>query len=317
MSMNIIVSHESALAFWSQVRYSIDDVTTPSSLKNTRNTLATAEAIKVNNLQAERFGAKPIHLLVNASKRRVQTKQVICHQSTCDYPTGSFRRIRDGLLIASPELCFLQMATKLSLPKLVKLGCFFCGTYADITGYGLVNDRKPLTSKAKLIRYMEKCKGLTGHSQAARASKLICENVASPQEARLAILLSFPLKLGGFGFPPPVANHKITFPTHEQQLYGRQFVVLDLYWPQWKLGIEYDGREYHGESDAIARDREKSSEMAAKRIEIIRVDRQQLRSPKDVYVLAKKIGRISKHYVLKPTQPQWAHKQELFWNLAR
>lgn len=313
--MTLVVTHQSALKFWVNVTTSVDDVTASSGIKNLQDATANIKIAKRYKQQDNRFGNGPFHVLVGPKNRRVSTNEVICHQTSGAFPPGSFRRIAKDALIVSPELCYLQMASVLSFLKLIELGWLLCGTYATLPDGELTNNRRPLTTKHRLAGYIERCAGMRGREQVAKALQFVQDNAASPIETKLALLLSLPRRLGGFRFPIPTMNHKVHFSPSEQQLYGRQFVVLDLYWPQWRIGIEYDGRAYHGESDAIARDRAKSSEMAARKIEILRVDRTQLHTPYGVYVLARKLGRISKAYVSKPTDAQWERINELYRTL--
>lgn len=313
--MIIILAYQSAMKFWLQVTTAVDMATTASTIKSIQAATGNSKDISSLALQDKGFGRQPYHVLVEPGQRRQATKRVVCHQASSGFPAGSFRRVDKDILVASPELCFLQMATILPLAKLVEWGCFLCGSYAILPDEGLVHGRELLTSKQKLGHYLRKCQGQRGYSEAVKALARICEGSASPQETKLALLLSLPKKQGGYGFPQPAMNHKVVYTAQEQRIYEKHHVVLDLYWPQWKLGIEYDGREYHGDSDAITHDREKSSEMATRQIEVIRVDRNQTRTPKDIYVLAKKIGRITKRYVLRPTESQWEKRKQLFFQL--
>lgn len=47
-----------------------------------------------------------------------------------DLPEHSFVHGRDGVLIASPELLFLELSASYSSVELMKLGMELCGTYA-------------------------------------------------------------------------------------------------------------------------------------------------------------------------------------------
>lgn len=311
--MFTIVAYRSALRFWLKVETSIDDVSKPSVITELTHACGNAGFIVRCNLVE--FGPPPFHLLVGPDARRVATAHMVCHQSRCKYPPGSFRKIRKGVYVVSPELLFLQMALQLSFPKLVELGFFLCGTYAYDGECGLIGDRMPLTKVSSLASYLTRCEGMRGNAKAKRALACVCEGSASPQETRLAMLFSLPKKKGGYGFPKPQMNYRIGYSSQERELYGRHYSILDIYWPDWKLGVEYDGREYHGDSDAIARDRRKSSEMATRNITIVRVDRNQLRGTQDVFVLAKKLGRIGKRYVLTPSPSQWQAKAALFSEL--
>jgi very-short-patch-repair endonuclease len=112
-------------------------------------------------------------------------------------------------------------------------------------------------------------------------------------------------------------NYRIDFNETEQELFGRPYVVLDLYWPKHHCGIEYDGEEDHSSKEDVSRDRKKSSELNYRGINVVRVDKQQLSSPFQVYVLARKLQRLMKIRHRKPTDAEWQRKEELFDILMR
>lgn len=312
--MEFIIDNLSALRFWSQARPSLESCSSPCGRRTLKGTSAAPGAFR--RLDAGRFGIgpEPIHLLTGRSARRTPVPEVICHVRSEPLPKGAFRRLGPELLVASPELSFLEMASVLPLPKLAEYGCFLCGTYT-VGPDTAANDREPLTTKRKLGRFVEQMGGAKGCKQARRALCSIAEAAASPYETKLMLLLAMPAKQGGYGFPLPDLNKCIAFTQHERRLYGRPFVVLDLYWRDRALAIEYDGQAHHSSRKDLERDRRKTSELSCKGITVLRVDRGQLANPSSVYVLAKKLARLMGKQIHPPTPQQWCNRRSTYSQL--
>ncbi len=69
----------------------------------------------------------------------------------------SFMRIEDGLYVSTPEMAFCEMASVLSLERLIALGFELCGTYRRASTFGLARyDATPLTSPSALASFVEK-----------------------------------------------------------------------------------------------------------------------------------------------------------------
>ena len=163
--MSVFVSHISALQVWSSLKEGAaalalhaDPRKTPCwrtgrPLPQVKVTLRDIQSIasrEIANL------AVPLHVLVPDAASRSRSELAVCHASSSTYPRGSFVRLAEGMLVSSPELCFVQMATKLPLIALVRLGFELCGTYGIPTAaradYGFEH---PFTTVARLGRFIE------------------------------------------------------------------------------------------------------------------------------------------------------------------
>lgn len=157
-----------------------------------------------------------LHLLIPAGERcRVQGIDARV-SSSLDGLT------RAGLPVTTPARTFVDLAEDLTLLDLVVLGD------------SLV--RRSVVTPGQLVQV-----AASSHSRGARlarrAASLVRERVDSPMETRLRLLLVLA------GLPEPVIN--LTLRTDE----GETVCRLDLSYPQWKLAVEYDGRQ-HAESTA-------------------------------------------------------------------
>jgi len=217
-------------------------------------------------------------------------------------PERCLVNIGDGLLVASPELCFFQMASKLSFVKLIELGYELCGTYSFIlpedvsadeeieasreTAYNLVQ----LTNKKKLTAFVAQMPGKHGKKKATRALKYIIDGSGSPMETILAILLVLPINLGGYGFPLPEMNRRINPKAAMRKGASKQYYKCDLCWKDFNVAVEYDSYLYHSDSTGIAGDSIKRGDLALSGIDVITVTNRQINSVGEFGKVAKQIA---------------------------
>ena len=244
--MEIIVSHLSALAFWSHFTGNI------ASLRRIHCTTAATEPGRVtrellNELSALGFhpsAEHPIDLIYADQKRRHRSSMVRAHVSAASYPDGSFIRLSDHVLIVSPEMAFIQ-AGSLPYGSLLMTGCQFCGIYALTGQKDDLAERPPLTSPTDIRAYLALCPdGIIGR-RIRQAANHLMDNAASPQEARLALLLTLPHAQGGYALPEPTLNPPIPLGEAAYAIYGHSPCHPDLYWEGARLAVEYDGRDSH------------------------------------------------------------------------
>lgn len=192
-----------------------------------------------------------VHVLVPRSKERTWLEGSKSHVHANELPLGSLVRLQDGedLFAVSPELAFFQMAQKLEEPKLVQLGCELCGTYfyrlGEPEGAGMGFRQLALTTPPQLARFLESCGSGKQGTLARRAAELVVEGAHSPMETVLALVLSLPVRLGGYNLPKPKLNHPVAL---RDSRTGRQAIrYVDLCWPESRLAVEYYGEAYHEE----------------------------------------------------------------------
>lgn len=313
--MDAFIDNRSALYFWCHTVSSRNEIGRPVSFLRLPDVPLRAAALRNLDFCGLDFGPEPLHIAVASAKRRLYASWVVSHVCSGPLPAGSFIRCADNILVASPERCFLQMAQSLSRPKLIELGYFLCGTYAYRPSGRIAVDKVPLTSIGGLALFLQQAGSVKGVDAAIKALAIVGNNAASPQEAKLATALALPVKAGGFGFPRPVMNHVVSYGERERQQYGKRFSVLDLYWPFAKVAIEYDGEDYHSSPEAIARDKRKGSEMAARGITVLHVDKEQLASERHLAILAEKLARAMGRRWRLPTEGQLRRRSAVFQEL--
>ena len=108
------------------------------------------------------------------------------HTRSAPYPDRSFYQLDDGVYVVSPELCLLQLASKLTEPQAVKLAMEMCGSYAiDVhdkeMGYA---KRPPITSVAKLHVYATRLYKPDGGARALHHLRYVVDGSASPRPGK-------------------------------------------------------------------------------------------------------------------------------------
>lgn len=246
-----------------------------------------AREVRALRTEAIAFTSDPTHLMVPGKSAASAFQSAVCHVRTSALPYGSLVRADDGLLLCSPELCFLQMATHLSFLQLIKLGFELCALYTlqpdGQAGYGRI---VPPTTVRALETYLERCEGMPGVAAARKALRSVCAASGSPMETALAIILCLPLRLGGYGLPLPRMNYRIDAHRNKRSAGEKHYYLCDLYWPEAGACIEYDSDLEHTGPERIAEDAQRRNDLIALGVTTITATREQVMS-------AEKLGRIA------------------------
>ncbi len=223
----------------------------------------------------------------------------------------SFMRIEDGLYVSTPEMAFCEMASVLSLERLIALGFELCGTYRRTSTFGLARyDATPLTSPGALASFIEKSPQFKGVKKARRALPCILAGSASPRESELAMLLCLPYSLGGYGLPHPTMNAEMPLPKNVAAT-GRSSLRCDLYWPAARLDVEYDSAEFHSAERLLANDSMRRIALESMDVTSVNLTAEHLRRASLFDEAAQGIARILGKRVRLPGD--FRLKQERLW----
>jgi len=99
-----------------------------------------------------------------------------------------------------------------------------------------------------LDNYLPATIGRPGRSRLLAVRDLASPGAESPMETRTRLIIVTD------GLPPPVLQHQV----YDQD--GRFIARLDLAYPEWMIGIEYDG-DHHRERDVFRRDAERLNQL--------------------------------------------------------
>lgn len=255
----------------------------------------------------------PISFIVSKASQRWRSREVVCHVCKEPFPAGSFVRLASGIYVASPELCFVQMATALSLSHLLLLGYELCGTYS--TREGEYAQRPPLSNVARLAAFLDKAGSLRGAPKARRALKYLSNASASPKESSLALLLGLPCSMGGYGFGIPVMNQRVAFTKSARKTSSSSARYVDLYWPDANLGVEYDSDKEHTGSEKIARDASRKNALFAAGVNILTVTKGQIMSESEMDKVSCVIAKHMGVYMRSKNYNEGLRRKRLRWEL--
>ena len=187
----------------------------------------------------------------------------------------------DQVIIASPELCFLQAAQVFDFPRLVIFGTELCGIYIyDSSAEYEQRSREPVTNVKKIRHFLEKARDCRGRRRALRALQYILDRSNSRVETMLAVLSMLRMSDGGYRLKLPVMNFLIPFSKEGECLMDGHACYGDLGWLPDKLILEYDSDISHLSSSQHAKDKRRDSAIAVSGYRVIHVTKQDVSSRK-------------------------------------
>ena len=220
----------------------------------------------VLGLKTEETNAVDITVSEQNAKFRIKGKNV--HSCELTLPTDAVIS-RNGKMVASPELLFLELASKLSVHRLILLGLQLCSH----------SPGKPFeakTTKQKLNAFLAKTPGHLGHRKAVRAMKYVENGSASIMESIAYMILTLPHSLGGYGLNGAVFNHEIKLKSDARIRLGQSRCFTDLYYKQAKVAVEYESFAYHHSPLEQGKDVMRSAILERQGVDVMRLSTIQL-----------------------------------------
>lgn len=208
---------------------------------------------------------RPAHVLVGSPSRCRASGEYALHVCTSRFKGDSFLRLGDGICASAPALAFIQEAARCEDEiSLIELGFELCGTYQSWrTGVPTRYRAKPLASVRALSDYVSDNPSVRGSGKAARALRYLADGSASPRETKQALVLGLPMGYGGHGLGIPRMNYEVRANAAARAISGRSSFRCDLCWPELKIDVEYQSREWHeGEASRLADSRRTNALMA-------------------------------------------------------
>jgi hypothetical protein len=219
-------------------------------------------------LGSETAETDPVDFTVSKRSARSQKKGRTIHLCQPALPAGAVVS-RDGKMVASPELMFLELACKLNIHRLILLGLQLCS-------HPLGNPSGAITTKQKLKTFLAKTQGHRGHLKALRAVKYIEDGSVSIMESMAYMILTLPHALGGYGLGGAVFNHEIKLKGEAGKRLGQKHCFADLYYKSARLAVEYDSFAYHSSPSEQGRDVVRSAVLDRQGVEVMRLSTIQL-----------------------------------------
>ena len=232
--------------------------------------------VQANQLPEQELTAlgfhRPIHLAVPTRNARRPSSLLTCHLFSSP-PPYSFVRVSPHVYVEAPIPTLVKMAPRLPTGTLVRLLNRLLASY-QLKDDGIAK-RQPLATKRELEQFVWRPYGIRGIKAVQRLLPYLVENLASPEEVRLAALLFLPIHLGGQGLPLASANAPI-------RTVGTSISTMryaDLFWQVWKLILEYDSDLHHSSDNDIGRDSTRRAQLQAGGYHVVTMTRRQLHEP--------------------------------------
>ena len=301
--MNIILAGESAYRYWMKSRRM---PSAPVPVPYTYSLSIAQEEIPV--LVSDYDLVAPVDLLITQENDRRKNPDLICRfertgRVSCIVP------IHEGFAVASPELCFLQLARSASLQELIFYGFRLCSTYRfnefSPTGMETIEPLMTIASARTLLARLSHCHG----SKAARtALGYIIENAASPKEIEAAMRLHLPYHLGGYRFPKLELNPEIPLGKAAQSAIGCPSLKPDLLWRDAKLVVEYQSDLSHLSHEQSTFDYKRMNVFASMGYTQISINNEHLSSVPRMDALAADIAKLLGKRI-RPTLQDYPSRQ--------
>lgn len=178
-----------------------------------------------------------VDITVSGQSDRFSNKGKKVHSCQLALPAGAVV-LRNGTWVASPELLFLELASKLSIHRFILLGLQLCSHKQG-------RPSEAVTTKQRLTAFLAKTPGHLGHRKALRAVKYIENGSASVMESIAYMILRLPHSLGGYGLNGAVFNYEIKLIREAQIRLRQNCYFVDLYYRHAKVAVEYDSFAFH------------------------------------------------------------------------
>lgn len=299
----LYVSHASALHYWrtNPPQYVLEGA--DRDIRVLRDCPESDKEIREFYLSEAEFGACPIDVLVPQEAPRPRSI-LRYHIQKAPLPHNSLFPLRDGIHVASPALCFVQMCKSISFYDALELGMELCGTYALRPEYleEKASRNYQFIMAASLGRKLNAWKEIHGLAQARKAARYIIDGAASPMETKLYLLLCLPQMYGGYNLPRPELNLEFDLSEEDSFFLRQNKVKPDLLWRKQRLVIEYDG-EYHNDPTQATRDAKRKMILEKLDFTVFTVKKQLIYDPLafDAFalMLARKLGKRIRPFTAK------------------
>ena len=317
--MKLVLSHSSALDFIRENRWRRGELP-PASIRVLSDCASSLKEVESIFIPAFDQSEPRLEILVGNAADAMKSKQHVCRVLKFPPISGMFCKIAKNAYVASPEMVFVQMATRLSFLELIQLGMELCGTYAPNPYGKRFDERPPVTSKKRLENFCERVRGMRGAAIARKALRWVVDGSNSPAETALVLFLCLPVRLGGYGFEYPDMNPTTPLGKRASKMAEYPTMRCDLHWVEKHVVVEYDSDQEHLSSQSAANDARRRNVLGYKNINVITVRKPMLYTPRSfddvVRQLAKALGRRLRPRDLEFTAARSELRFELFPWLA-
>lgn len=191
----------------------------------------------------------------------------------------------------------------------------FAGSYrlpsrlGEPVAYGMAAS----TSCAAVVSFLENVPISKGAGRTRRAVSLAFDGSASPMETMLALMLTLPVEMGGYGLPRPRLNARIEVGAADLPVCPKQLMMVDLFWDEARLALEYDSDEFHASRGRgkLADDAERANALTALGYRVLSITFELVENPARLDVLARQVARGLGVELARPSELQAVFRARL------
>lgn len=203
--------------------------------------------------------------------------------------------------------------------RLTMLAMEFCGTYRlGVAGGQTRYNVGPLTSVDAIRGFADGLPRRFGVRRIEKVTGFTLEHSASPMETALALMLTMPVKYGGYGLPQPLLNSEIDVSSSLLAPSGRDTIAPDILWKDQHVALEYDSGEFHEkigprqlEVDAV-----RSNALTALGFKVFRVTAGMIESLLSVDLLAMQLAHVLGVQISAPSYEELIRRKKLHYLLT-
>ena len=317
IGMKLILCYTSAVDYIRASRWRRDELR-PAGIRSLSNCASSLKEVRSIMIPVFDQSQAQLEVMVSENTKEQRSREHVCRVLKTPPIPGMFCKIGKDAYVTSPEMTFAQMATRLTLLELIKLGMELCGTYAPCPYEGVdrFDERPPVTTKTRLLAFCKRAKGMRGAATALRALRWVVDGSNSPAETALVLLLCLPVRMGGYGFEYPDMNPTTPLGVRASNMLGHPSMRCDLHWVDAQVVVEYDSDQEHLTSQSASRDAVRRNVLGYKGVEVITVRKPMIANPgafdNVAKQLAQALGRRLRPRDLERTATRATLRAELF-----
>lgn len=219
-------------------------------------------------LDAPPSAERTVNVIVRNPRDRIKASFASCVVRSGDVAPLSFLDMGGGVVVPSPELLFVELATVMEPEVHALLGYELCGSFSrdprnPRTG-PIRHGVEPATSVERIANFLETLGGGDAPRTARRTLRRVANNAWSAMESVLALLATSSVAELGYGLGELTLN--VRHETDEEliELGVRSSRVPDIEIRGTHVGLNYDGRD-HLDLDSVVRAAERGDASEAAR----------------------------------------------------
>jgi len=255
----------------------------------------------------------PLIVMADTPSGRKHSKQLYSKTRSHNHPEKAFIQLDSSVYVSCPELCFLQLASEFSLPKLIEVGNNLCAIYVRNDSSYFQMKREPVASVNSIMNFLELSAHAKGIKKSRLAIKFVLEGSYSPMESKLAVLVVLPLSFGGYGLSKPELNKYVKLSPEAAVLLKRESCCCDMVWEREKVILEYDSNLSHLTKEQHSYDKRKYTALTLSGYKVISVTADQIRNFQSLEDL---FQNLRKALHMKARTAEWNKYRDKRWEVV-